>query len=157
MTGVQTCALPISSLGRLHLTEDQAAIVRFDPAGAVYNSLQMAMWWYRSIDADRLQSGLTATQAARDPDGRITAVISARDPGIGNWVQTDGLRDLLPMIRWQGLPAAPAGQGPAHRLDVVPFAQLDANLPAGIARVTATERAAQIAARRAAWARRIKA
>jgi len=146
-----------TSLGRLHLTEDQAAIVRFDPAGAAYNSLQMAMWWYRSIDADRLQSGLTAAQAARDPDGRITAVISARDPGIGNWAQTDGLRDLLPMIRWQGLPAAPEGQGPAHRLDVVPFAQLDANLPAGIARVTATERAAQIAERRAAWARRIKA
>lgn len=146
-----------SSLGRLRLEDDQAAIIRFDPAGAAYSSLQLAMWWYRSIDAHRLQSGLSAAQAVRDGDGLITAVVSAADPGIANWVQTDGLRDLLPMIRWQGLPASPQGRGPIHWLEVVPVAKIDAHLPAAMARVGAAERKAQIEARRAAWARRITA
>ena len=132
---------------------------RFDLAGRVVKNVpaptNLDIPAYRFIDADRLQSGLTAAQAARDPDGRITAVISARDPGIGNWVQTDGLRDLLPMIRWQGLPAEPVGQGPMHALNIVSFAQLDAHLPTGIARITPTQRAAQIAERRVAWTRRI--
>lgn len=144
-----------SSLGRLHLEDDQAVIIRFDPAGAAYNSLQLATWWYRSVDAHRLQSGLSATQAAPGGDGLITTVVSARDPGIANWVQTDGLRDLLPMIRWQGLPDRVQGGGPVHWLDIVPFDQVDAHLPDDIARLSREERLAQIDARRGAWSRRI--
>lgn len=64
-----------SSIGRLHLEDDQAAIVRFDPAGALYNSFQMASWWYRSVDAHRRQSGLTATQAERNADGTLTRLV----------------------------------------------------------------------------------
>ena len=144
-----------SSIGRLRLEEDQAAIIRFDPAGAAYNSLQLAMWWYRSVDAHRLQSGLSAVQAVRDADGLVTTIVSARDPGIANWVQTDGYCDLLPMIRWQGLPTKQQGVGPIHWLDVVPLRDVDAHLPADIARLTAPELAEQIAARRAAWDRRV--
>lgn len=143
-----------SSIGRLRLEDDQAAIIRFDPAGAAYNSLQLAMWWYRSVDAHLLQSGLSATQAARDSDGMITTVVSARDPGIVNWVQTDGLRDLLPMIRWQGLPERQQGEGPVHRLDIVPFDRIAAHLPDGVERMDAQERQARLDARRAAWNRR---
>lgn len=144
-----------SSIGRLRLEEDQAAIIRFDPAGAAYSSLQLAMWWYRSIDAHLLQSGLSAAQSARDADGLITAVVSARDPGVANWVQTDGLRDLLPMIRWQGLPETQQGAGPIHWLDILPFDRLDAHLPAGIVRTNRQQREDQLRARRAAWSRRI--
>lgn len=144
-----------SSIGRLRLEDDQAAIIRFDPAGAAYNSLQLVMWWYRSIDAHKLQSGLTGAQAVRDGDGLITTVVSARDPGIANWVQTDGLHDLLPMIRWQGLPAEQHGQGPIHWLDIVPFGEIDAHLSAGTVRATPSERQTQLSARHAAWARRV--
>jgi hypothetical protein len=145
-----------SSIGRLRLEEDQAAIIRFDPVAATYNSLQFASWWYRSHDAHLIQSGLSATQAVRSADGTITAVMSARDPGIANWVDTGGLRDLLPMIRWQGLPTAEGAATPMHWLGVVSFAELDARLPADIARVTPQERAAQLSQRQAAWARRIE-
>lgn len=141
-----------SSLGRLHLEDDQAAIIRFHPAGATYNSLQLAMWWYRSIDAHLLQSGLSAAQAVADKDGFITAVISARDPGIANWVDTGGFKDLLPMIRWQGL--GPGGT-PGHELQVVSVDRLDELLPANIARVTPAVREQQLADRQLAWQRRI--
>lgn len=144
-----------SSIGRLRLEDDQAAVVRFDPAGAAYNSIQLVMWWYRSVDAHLLQSGLTAAQAQVSGDGTITTVVSARDPGVANWVQTGGFKDLLPMIRWQGLPATQQRQGPIHWLEIVPLAELDRHLPADVARIDAAGREAQIAARHAAWSRRI--
>ncbi|MFD2501526.1 hypothetical protein ACFSTI_25330 [Rhizorhabdus histidinilytica] len=143
-----------SSLGHFHLEDDQAAIVRFDPAGACYNSFQMAMWWYRSIDAHRIQSGLTAAQAEHDADGTISLVVSARDPGIANWVDTGGLRDLLPMIRWQGIPTTQVREGPRHWLDIVPFAEIDRHIPADTTRIDAAERAARIARRQREWDRR---
>jgi len=144
-----------SSLGRLRLDEDEAAVIQFDPAGAAYNSVQLVMWWYRSIDAHRLQSGLTAAQACMNRDGTITTVVAARDPGIVNWVQTGGFQDLLPMIRWQGLPAAQGERAPVHWIDIVPLTELDRLLSADVARIDPVGRESQSAVRRAAWARRI--
>lgn len=144
-----------SSIGRLHLDDDQAAVIRFTRSGAAYNSLQLATWWYRSIDADQLQTGLSATQARSEADGFITAVISAQDPGIANWVQTGGFRDLLPMIRWQGLPAEPVDGGVGHQMHIVSLSDLEKHLPRNVVRMSAVQRENQIAERRAAWARRI--
>ncbi len=143
-----------TSIGRLHLEDDEAAIVRFDPAGALYSSVQMAMWWYHSVDPHLLQSGLTAAQAQPNGDGTFTTVISARDPGIANWVQTGGLRDLLPMVRFQGLPAVQQGDGPRHWLDIVPITELDRHLSADVARIGTAERETQLATHRQAFARR---
>lgn len=142
-----------TSIGRLHLGDDEAAIIRFAPVGADYNSLQLASWWYRSIDAHLLQTGLSAAQAACDAQGVITAVVSAQDPGIVNWVQTGGNKHLLPMIRWQGL--GPDSAAPWHEMRIVPLRDLAQALDGGSAEIDARARAAQLAARRSAWARRI--
>lgn len=144
-----------SSLGRLHLADDQAAVIRFDPAGADYCSLNLVMWWYRSIDAHLRQSGLTAAMAHPSGDGTITCVVSKRDPGIANWIDTGGYADLLPMVRWQGLPQLSRGEGPRHWLDIVPFAEIDRHLPDDVQRIDAAGRRAQLASRQAAWNRRI--
>ena len=142
-----------SGIGRLHLRDDEAAVIRFAPAGASYCSLQLAMWWYHSIDAQRIQSGLSARQAVHDGDGGITAVVSAKDPGVANWVQTGGLADLLPMIRWQGLPSY--RDEPWCELRVLSLTALDAHLPKDTPRTNRQQRADQLSNRRAAWHRRI--
>lgn len=41
--------------------------------------------------------------------------------GFSESMQTDGLCDLLPMIRWQGLSADHRQSAPAHQLAIVPF------------------------------------
>ena len=151
--GVGGLVTQASGIGRLHLEDDQAAVFCFARAGAAYCSLQLAMWWYRSIDAHEIQSGLSFAQAAVKQGDRVTMVVSAQDPGVANWVQTGGFRDLLPMIRWQGLPEN--GPGPAHEMTIVPLADIDRILPATVPRLTPDERAAQIEARRAAWRRRV--
>ena len=146
-----------TGLGRLHLKDDEAAIIRFDPAGAAYNSLQTANWWYQSIDSHRLQTGLSLAQTIPNADNTVTTVVSTQDPGIHNWVDTGGFKDLLPMIRWQGLSPEQVREGPRLWIDVVPFGQLDRYLPKDIARVDAAGREAQVEARRAAWDRRTTA
>ena len=143
-----------SSIGRLHLEDDQAAIVRYDPAGADYHSLNMVMWWYRSLDAHERQSGLTGAMTSRNADGTITCVVSKRDPGIDNWIDTVGQKELLPMIRWQGLPESQVNQGPRHWLEIVKFDDLDRTLGQDVRRIDAKGRAQQLADRRAAWNRR---
>jgi hypothetical protein len=88
-----------------------------------------------------------------DADGHITAVVSATDPGVVNWVGTGGFKDLLPMVRWQGM--APDGPDPRHELSIVPLRRLDEALKASIARIDPVARDVQLGDRRAAWARRI--
>lgn len=144
-----------SSIGRLHLEDDQAAIIRFPRVGAAYNSLQLAMWWYRSIDAHLLQSGLSARQALAEADGWVTAVVSAQDPGMANWVQTGGYRDLLPIIRWQGLPSDATAGAPRHEMQIVRLAELDRHLDGAVVRIDGGQRERQLQARRVAWGRRI--
>lgn len=144
-----------TSIGRLHLADDEAAIIRFPQADAAYNSIQLSMWWYRSIDAHLLQTGLSARQAVVDPDGWMTVVVAASDPGIANWLQTGGNRDLLPLIRWQGLPVGKGAVAPGHTMRIVPNADIDRHLPKGISRLDAGQRILQLNERRAAWHRRI--
>ena len=108
----------------------------------------------RSIDAHRLQTGLSAAQAEPNADGTISLLVSARDPGVANWVDTGGCKDLLPMIRWQGIPATPLREGPRHWLDIVAFGEIDRHFPAAARRIDATERAARLAMRRRDWDRR---
>jgi len=157
VAGVGGLVTQASAIGRLHLEEDQAAVIRFARASAAYCSLQLAMWWYRSIDAHEMQTGLNLAQAQSDADGWTTMVVSAQDPGVANWVQTGGFRDLLPIIRWQGLPQGEGGQEPMQEMSVVPLAEVEHHLSREILRLDPSARAAQLAARRAGWQRRVEA
>jgi hypothetical protein len=156
---------PVSSVGglvsqascqmRLRLEPHEAAILRYDPAGAAYSSAVLYNWWFQSIDVDRRQSSLTAAMSQAGPDGSVTCVISAQDPGYRNWIDTGGLRDSLALVRWQGLPQEPLGRGPRASLEVVPFSSLQATLGARLERVDAAGRAAQLRARALAYGRRV--
>lgn len=144
-----------SAMGHFHLEADQAAIIRYDPAGAAYCGPTLYNWWFQSIDAGYRSSSLTAAMSVPDADGCITCVASIRDPGVANWLDTGGLRHTLPLVRWQGLPETPVRGGPRLSVEIVPFDALDDLPRRGMARVDPAGRAAQIAARRAAYQRRV--
>ena len=146
-------ATQTSSMGHLSLEPDEAAIIRFDPAGATYVSLVDYDWWFRSIDVDSRQSSLTAATAAPDPDGWISCVACMDDPGVANWIDTGGLARTLPLVRWQGLPAEEVRGGPVAGIRIVKRDRLDAELPTA-ERIDPAERARRLAARKAALLRR---
>jgi hypothetical protein len=76
-------------------------------------------------------------------------VVSGRDPGVANWLDTAG-HDRGPMIfRWLR-----ADSHPVPTTRVIPLESVLDNLPASTARVTAGERRKVIARRRAGVRRR---
>lgn len=135
-------------------SEDEAVVLDWDPAGAKLSGLSATDWWFQPIEAHRMQSSLNNFTAARNADGTITAVVAARDPGVVNWIETQGLRDVLMTGRWQSLPPEPPREGPKLRARLVKLAELDESLPKDIARCSPEERKDRNARRLAAYTRR---
>lgn len=144
-----------SAMGRFDLAPHEAVVIRINPAGARYCSLTIHDWWFRSLDAHTRQTNLTGGMATTDPDGWISFVVAHKDPGVANWIDTTGLRHTLPLIRWQGIPDDVPDSALRLTQKIVPLAELADHLPAGMAKMTPAGRADQLAARQAAFARRI--
>jgi hypothetical protein len=151
-------ATQFSSAGHYDLGDDQAMIVTVPAAGkdtAPYQGIQLGSMWYVSLDYINHQTSLTADQARTSTDGMLRFVISERDPGVANWLETTGHRRGYVQIRWQRL-TRDLGPADGPRVEVVRHADLPALLPHHEqARVTPKEHAARIAARQAAVAGRM--
>ena len=147
-----------SSVGHYDLADDQAMIVTVPEAArdvAPYQGIQLGSMWYVSLDYINHQTSLTADQARSDPDGMLRFVISERDPGVANWLESAGHRRGYIQLRWQRLSRALRPEdGP--RAEVVKLAELADRLPFyQQARITSQEYTERIAARQAAVGRRM--
>ena len=142
--------------GRLQLDDNSAIIVTLDPAGADYVNFVLQDYLFRTIDYWRIQSSLTNAQLRIDQDGRYRIVVSRADPGVHNWADPGGLRNVLVVTRWQGLPQTPSGRMPKLSSRGVRLTQLRGELPRGTVWVNAQERQAQLAARQRGFARRLE-
>jgi hypothetical protein len=126
------------------LQPDEALVVRIPEPQSRYWSVQLyQLRWFEALDLARPTS-LNHTQAATNGDGTVTFVLSAADPGLANWLDTEARPDGLLTLRCAWL-SAPA---PKAETEVVKLADLDAVLGADAPRLDASGRAAQLAARR---------
>ena len=142
--------------GRVQLRDDEAAVVTIDPAGAAYAGIVAHDWWFRTLEYWNHTSSLTSRASVPDPDGRYTYVISIRDPVVHNWIDTCGRHESLLLYRWQGLPREQVRQGPTvGPVRIVKLRDLPQHLPKYTTTVDRDERAQQIAAREAAFRRRL--
>lgn len=142
-----------SAFGTWELRDDQAIIITTHPTSASYQGVELGNLWFVSLDYESRTSSLTADQADLSSDGLYHFVVSARDPGVHNWLNTEEHERGLIMMRWQGLDAAiPDALQPTARL--VDFDRLNEELPAEVLRVSDVERREQISARRRAALRR---
>lgn len=142
-----------SAFGSWQLDNDQAIILSTAPSQASYQGIELGNLWFTSLDYETRTSSLTLDQMQCSSDGRCYAVISHRDPGVANWLDTGGhLRGLI-MMRWQGLSSDLPEQA-QPRAQLVDFASLRQALPADIPTFTPEQRAQQIARRRLSVQRR---
>lgn len=132
-------------IGRWELGPDEALIVEVEPPQGLYWSFSIGNPWWETIHYGRHQSSLNAHQAAVDPDGVVRVVLCAADPGVANWLDTAGHSNGPIILRCVRTETAPI---PTTR--VVPFAEIDSELPAETTRVGIEERATILAARRRA-------
>jgi len=139
-------------IGRYELEPDEALILEVEPPEGVYWSYSIGNQWWETIHYGRHQSSLNAHQAKVDSDGILRVVVSARDPGVANWLDTAGHSNGAMILRCVRTETAPT---PTAR--VVEFDEIASELPADTAKVSQSERAAIIAARRRAVHERFSA
>lgn len=121
-------ATQYSSAGHFDLTPDQALVITLPVTDAPYLGFQLGSMWYVSLDYINHQTSLNGTQAQADPDGRIRIVVSERDPGVVNWVETLGRRTGFLQFRWQRVSRPLTGaDGPT--VEVVGHAEVPGRLP----------------------------
>ncbi|OBB89941.1 hypothetical protein A5781_24225 [Mycobacterium sp. 852002-30065_SCH5024008] len=132
-------------IGRWELGPNEALIVEVEPPQGLYWSFSIGNPWWETIHYGRHQSSLNAHQAVVDADGMVRLVLCSDDPGVANWLDTAGHSNGPIILRCVRTETAPT---PTTR--VVPFAEIDAEIPPDTARVTPEERRSVLAARRRA-------
>ncbi len=135
---------------KFQLKPDEALIMEFDEPDAPYWIVQ----WHHlpfgdSADIGNVITSVNNHQASRDSDGKIRIVFSEKDPGVANWIGTEGRAEGLVAYRWRHSRTQPLPSS-----QVVPFYRIMTALPPGTQRVNAEQRAAQISMRRDHLSRR---
>ncbi len=132
-------------IGKFELEPDEALVLEFEPPKGVYWSISLGNPWLETIHYGRHQSSLNGHQTVEDPDGVVRFVLSERDPGVANWLDTAGFSNGAMLLRCVRTETAPV---PSTR--VVKADDVLSTLPAETTLTTPEERARIIAARRRA-------
>jgi hypothetical protein len=126
------------------LEPDEALITEYDvPEGSAYWSFQIGDMWSRSYEFVHRQSDVNMDRAVLDDDGVFRAVVSARDPGVPNWLDTQGYLVGTGAMRNYHAETLPVPQCRVVKLD-----DLRRELPASTPATSPEQRAAEIERRR---------
>ncbi|NEW39872.1 hypothetical protein GV792_15020 [Nocardia cyriacigeorgica] len=148
-------ATQYSSVGHYDLADDEAMIITVPCSEAPYQGFQLGSMWYLSLDYVNHQTSLTSAQSQVDPDGKIRLVVSERDPGVTNWLETVGHSRGYLQFRWQRLSRAlTEADGPTA--EIVTIDQVAERLPYfEHNKITPEDFTARIAARQSTFAQRM--
>ncbi|MCW1402388.1 hypothetical protein OKA06_08635 [Novosphingobium sp. MW5] len=136
--------------GAYDLAEDEALIVESAvPKTCRYRSLILTNELYETTDWYNNHSSLNHAQAAPDSDGRLRIVVSGKDPGVPNWLDTAGHAKGLIQGRWMECDSQPVPM-----VTKVKLGEVRSHLPADTGTVTPEQRQAIIRERRAAQLQR---
>jgi hypothetical protein len=138
------------------LEDDEALVVTVNPGGAKYLTAPVYDQWQITTDYINHTQSLNNAQAKPNADGAYTFVIAINDPGVYNWIDTDGLHEGYLNLRWQGLPSEPPATGDvgATVTGPVKLSDLPSVLPTDTVYVTKHERNKQLEIRKEEYARR---
>lgn len=140
--------------GRFDLEPGQAFVVDVSDGGAEYFTVPLGNLWGTTLDIYGSTGSLNKAQSKPNEDGTYTYVISPENPGVHNWIDSDGLREGFLTLRMAEFGPDGATEDLAATGRVIDLDDLDRELP-GVARVTAEERAEQLAVRQAGYLRRL--
>jgi hypothetical protein len=140
---------------RYVLAPDEAVVITTTRGAARYTGIQVTDAWMVAPDSSKHQASINLSQAKANPDGTYTYVLSPVDPGVANWVDTDGVHDGYVLLRWQGFEPGSTGDGLLRSYRVVKRADLKSVLPATTVWATSQQQAKTIAARAKAYRNRL--
>ncbi|QIV83416.1 DUF1214 domain-containing protein [Mycolicibacterium frederiksbergense] len=141
-------------MGRFDLGPGEAFVVDVGDGGAEYFTVPLSNIWGTTLELVDRTGSLNKAQSTPNDDGSYTYVIAPTDPGVANWIDSDGLDEGILTLRM----AEFGEEGPKEDLGargrVVKLDHLEREVPT-LRRVTAQERATELAERRAAYLRRL--
>lgn len=80
----------VYSMGKWNLASDEALVMTGTLPPGVFANVMLWNRHMQTLDYRNLTSSLNASQLQLEGDGTYRIVISARDPGVPNWLDTDG-------------------------------------------------------------------
>ncbi len=141
-------------MGRFDLIPGEAFVVDVSDGGAEYFTVPLSNIWGTTLDIVDRTGSLNKAQSVPNEDGTYTYVISPTDPGVANWIDSDGLTEGILTLRMAEFGEDGPKEDLGARGRVVALDHLDNELPA-LPRMSAEERAAELTERRAAYLRRL--
>lgn len=124
-------ATQYSSVGHYDLAEDHAIIITIPVPSeddAPYLGFQLGSLWYISLDYVNHQTSLNRSQGQVDPDGKMRLVVSERNPGVTNWLETLGHSRGYLQFRWHRV-GRPMTTEDGPTMEIVPVAEVAQHLP----------------------------
>lgn len=130
--------------GTFDINDGEALIVETDvPKGCRYWSFQLVDEFWRTIFWMDRQTNLNGYTAKIDSDGKFRAVVSLKDPGVPNWLDTGGYKKGMIYGRYKECQT-----NPTPVVTKVNLADVRDHLPIDTPVVTAAERDAAMRLRR---------
>jgi len=125
--------------GSFNLADDEALLLTVFAIEGDYLGMQLTDPWMVSCNSVSASGSLNNIQAKPNADGSYTYAISIKDPGIHNWLDTNGLHEGGIFIRWGSLPPEAADKA-VQEVKLVKLDELADLLPGHTAKVTPAQR-----------------
>jgi hypothetical protein len=124
-------------------SSDAALLIECEIPDADYWGFTIhTLGWLESGDFAERCTSLNGEQAHVDDDGRVRIVLAHRDPGVPNWIDTEGRAEGMLVHRWVW-----ARDNPVPTSRVVSLAELRPQLPDDHPRIDPAERRRRLAQR----------
>ncbi|NKY51319.1 DUF1214 domain-containing protein [Nocardia vermiculata] len=86
--------------GYWKLAPDEAWVINTEVPDCEYWNFVLQNWWMESLDHDRMNTYINNHTGKLNDDGTLTIVVSATDPGYGNWISTGFHNEGTALMRW---------------------------------------------------------
>jgi len=148
-TSVFATGLPSAEVsgGNFDLDPSEALIVKVPDVAAAYSGIELMNVFGAALPFTLAQTTLNNTTAFDDPDGYTYYVVSATNPGVANWLDSNGVSSGEIFARFENLPDGTDPTGLPVTTEVVPVADVASYLPADTPTVSPAEYAADMSQR----------
>ncbi len=94
-------------MGTFRLDPDQALVLDIVPPDTRYWNVTLENIWHECLEPRHRHSSVTNHGVQPDADGRVRIAISAKDFGLGHWLDTGGRHRGFIVVRWLDNPSPP--------------------------------------------------
>ena len=98
------------------LEPDEALVIEVLPPACDAWNFQLNNYWMESLDYRYYNICINKQEASHGPDGSVRVIVSRKDPGLPNWIETAHHREGTMCWRWYRLHAGVQAVQPACRV-----------------------------------------